>query len=482
MTGRPDGGYAGYLSRAAARWPSRVGLRFEGQAWTYAALEAQTETAADRLAGAGITSGTRVALLVDNCPEYLIAQFALARLGAVFVTPNPSWTAPEISRALIASGTTAAIHNGRLDEAAGLVDVAVPVHTLSDTVPPRAEPTAQPPHAPLYIPFSSGTTGLPKGVVHTEASLCGGVDQLCRHLALSAEDRVQIALPLCHIFGATMSAAAFSVGAETTLLRRFDLDASLRHIISERVTVWPLAGAVAHRLAQREDLRPEDFTSLRFFMWGGSAVPAGLAESITARTGVGFLCSYGMTEAMMVAFNPVDDPQHWRLDSPGYATDGTELRLAARGELEVRGPSVAVGYAGLDSPDFLADNWFRTGDLATIADDGRLRIVDRVKDMLKVSGFQVAPTEVEQTLLDHPDVNEVAVVGRSDTRTGEAAAAFVVAQPTGLTSDDLHEWVSSRLASYKRPREYHFVDELPRTAGGKVRRADLQARAQLINS
>jgi long-chain acyl-CoA synthetase len=482
MTGRPDGGYAGYLSRAAARWPSRVGVRFEGQTLTFATLQAQTERVAGRLASAGITCGTRVALLLDNCPEYLIAQFALARLGAVFVTPNPSWTVPEISRALIASEATAAIHNDRLRAAAGLVDIAVPVHTMSDGAPPRAAPITRPPQAPLYIPFSSGTTGLPKGVLHTEVSLCGGVDQLCRHLALSADDRVQIALPLCHIFGATMSAAAFSVGAETTLFRRFDLDASLRHIISERVTVWPLAGAVAHRLAQRGDLRPQDFASLRFFMWGGSAVPAGLAEAITARTCVGFLCSYGMTEAMMVAFNPVDDPHRWRLDSPGYATDGTELRLTARGELEVRGPSVAVGYAGLDSPDFLADNWFRTGDLATIADDGRLRIVDRLKDMLKVSGFQVAPTEVEQALLDHPDVNEVAVVGRSDDRTGEAAVAFVVAESAGLTRDMLYDWVSSRLASYKRPREYYFVDELPRTSGGKVRRVDLRARAQLINS
>lgn len=482
MIGRPEGGYAGYLSRAAARWPSRIGLRFEGHAWTYAALEAQTEAAADRLAAAGITSGARVALLVDNSPDYLIAQFALARLGAVFVTPNPSWTAPEVARALNAAGTTAAVHNDRFTDTAQLLDIAVPVHTLSDAAPPRAPAIARSPLAPLYIPFSSGTTGLPKGVVHTEASLCGGVDQLCRHVALSADDRVQIALPLCHIFGATMSAAAFSVGAETTLFRRFDLDASLRHIISERVTVWPLAGAVAHRLAQRDDLRPKDFTSLRFFMWGGSAVPTGLAESITARTGVDFLCSYGMTEAMMVAFNPVDDPQRWQLDSPGYATDGTELRLTARGELEVRGPSVAAGYAGVDSPDFLPDNWFRTGDLATIADDGRLRIVDRVKDMLKVSGFQVAPTEVEQALLDHPDVNEVAVVGRSDDRTGEAAVAFVVPRRAGMTHDALHEWLSTRLASYKRPREYYFVDDLPRTAGGKVRRSELKARAQLISS
>lgn len=482
MTGRPDGGYAGYLSRAAARWPSRVGLRFEGKAWTYAALEDKTHKAADRLAAAGIGSGDRVALLVENCPEYLIAQFALARLGAVFVTPNPFWTEPEVERALTASGTTAAVHNDRFNEAAARLDIAVPVGTLYDDVPKRGPSTARCQETPLYIPFSSGTTGLPKGVIHTEASLCGGVEQLRRRLGLSAADRLQITLPLCHIFGATMTAAAFSVGAETTLFPRFELDVSLRHIVSERVTVLPLAGAMAHRLAQRDDLNPDDFRSLRFFMWGGSAVPAGLAESITARTRVGFLCSYGMTEAMMVAFNPVDDPRRWRLDSPGYATEGTELRLTQRGELEVRGLSVAVGYAGVDSPDFLPDNWFRTGDLATIAEDGRLRIVDRIKDMIKVSGFQVAPTEVEQALLDHPDVNEVAVVGRSDDRSGEAAVAFVVARSTHLTREHLNDWVSTRLASYKRPREYHFVEDLPRTAGGKVRRGELRVRAQSISS
>lgn len=470
MSRRAELGYAGYLSRAADQWPDRIALRFEGRCLTYAEMESATDKAANRLTAAGIESGTRVALLMENCPEYLIAQFALARLGAVFVTPNPYWTATELAQALESAGVTAAVHASRFVDDVRQLPIAVAEDSLAESAPSRRSIADVAMHDPLYIPFSSGTTGLPKGVVHTAESLCGGVDQLRHHLGLSSEDRLQIALPLCHIFGATMSAAAVSVGAEMTLFRRFDLDESLQHIKDGAVTIWPLAGAVAHRLAQRKDLRPEDFSSLRFFMWGGSAVPVELAETITARTGVRFLCSYGMTEAMTVAFNPVGDPDRWRLDSPGYPTIGTQLRLGAAGELEVRGPSVAAGYAGVESTAFTTDGWFRTGDLAQISADGRLRIVDRIKDVFKVSGFQVAPLEVEHALLAHPRVADAAVIGRPDERTGEAPIAFVVSKAKPVTADELTEFVSHRLASYKRPREYHFLDALPRTTAGKLQR------------
>lgn len=469
-------GYADHLWRAAERWPDRIGLRFEGQSWTYASLRSTTEAATARLAEAGICSGDRVALLLENCPEYLIAQFALARLGAAFVTPNPYWTAAETRHALIAASVSAAVHDSKFDEFAKDLTTAVPVSTLLHGSAEVPELSAAAADAPVYIPFSSGTTGLPKGVMHTQASLCGGVAQLAHHLNLTSEDRLQVSLPLCHIFGATMTAAAVKVGAEMTLFRRFDLDESLRHVASARVTVLPLAGAVAHRLAHQQDLDTKAFASLRFFMWGGSAIPAELAETVTARTGVRFLCSYGMTEAMMVAFNPVDRPEEWKLDSPGYATEGTELRLRPSGELEVRGPSVAAGYAGIDSSDFSPDGWFRTGDIAEIAEDGRLRIVDRAKDVFKVSGFQVAPQEVENALLSHPDIVEAGVVSRRDDRAGEVPVAFVVTNCPSLTAAAVRTFLSDRLASYKRPREVHFVAELPRTAGGKLRRNALAER------
>lgn len=474
MNGRAKLGYAGYLSRAALRWPDKVALRFEDRQLTYADLETAAEFAAGHLAAAGIQSGMRVALLMENCPEYLISQFALARLGAVFVTPNPYWTTTELAQALEAAEVAAAVHASRFDELVRRFAVTVSDESLTGSTQQSPAVVDVDMRDPLYIPFSSGTTGLPKGVAHTGESLCGGVDQLRHHLGLSSADRLQMALPLCHIFGATMSAAALSVGAEITLFRRFDLDTSLRHIKDAGVTIWPLAGAVAHRLAQRDDLRRKDFSSLRFFMWGGSAVPVELAETITARTGVRFLCSYGMTEAMMVAFNRVSEPESWRLDSPGYPTLGTELRLGTAGELEVRGPSVASGYTGADSQAFTPDGWFRTGDLAEIAPDGRLHIVDRIKDVFKVSGFQVAPLEVEHVLLTHPAVAEAAVIGRRDDRTGEAPVAYVVPRAHPVNSDELAEFVSHRLASYKRPREYHFVDELPRTTAGKLQRHRLR--------
>lgn len=475
MIDLPPRGYAGYLALAAACWPNRVGLRFEGVSWTYRQLHRAATATAARLAADGVTVGTRVLLLMQNRPEYLIAQFALAQLGAVFVTPNPYWTDAEISRAIEVSAATAAIYEPRFATAAAALPLAFPPEIVSD-VYPRTKPPSYRTNwiAPQFIPFSSGTTGMPKGVIHTNASLCGGVAQLQRHLGLSDADRIPIALPLCHIFGTTVSAAAMSVGAPITLFRRFDLDEALNHLNDAGPTVWPIAGTIAQRLAARTDLESAMFSSLRFFVWGGSAMPVALAEEITHRTGVRFLCSYGMTEAMVVAFNPLDRPDDWRLETPGYAAIGTELHIADNGELLVRGPSVAAGYIGGPSTEFAADGWYRTGDLARIDNDGRLMIVDRLKDVLKVSGFQVAPAEVEAVLLEHPDVLDAAVVGRIDAAAGEIPVAIVVTQ-SSITPAELDSFLRPKLATYKRPREYRFVTSLPRTPGGKLQRALLRA-------
>ncbi|TPG36568.1 class I adenylate-forming enzyme family protein [Mycolicibacterium hodleri] len=465
--------FAGLLDDAATRWPDRTALTFEGERWSFERLHCRVTLAAANLAAAGVGEGTRVLVLLENGPEYLIAQYALARLGAAFVTPNPYWTQPELVRAAEAAQAHTAIYAPRFADVISGLSVAIPVDSLADARSESAPASVDAPGAARYLPFSSGTTGLPKAVVHTDESLCGAIQQLAYHLGLSEIDRLQVALPLCHIFGTTMTAAALSVGAELTLFRRFDLDESLRHLVYNRVTIWPMAGAVAHELAARPDLDAKTFASLRFFMWGGSAVPRELAQRISSQTGVGFLCSYGMTEAMMVAFNPVHDEHRWSIDSPGFATMGTELRLDAGGELEVRGLSVASGYAGSDSDAFTRDGWFRTGDVATISPDGRLRIVDRIKDMIKVSGFQVAPAEVELVLVEHPGVHDAGVVGQPDDRAGHVPIAYVVCDPD-VTAMQLDSWSQTRLASYKRPHGYHLVDELPRTAAGKLQRAELR--------
>jgi len=283
--------FAGLLDDAADRWPDLTALHFEGDRWTFQRLQSEVGAAAACLARAGVGVGSRVLLLLENCPEYLIAQFALARVGAAFVTPNPYWTSHELVRAAEAAQARAAIYAPGFGDLVTSVELALPVAELaaSSGMAPSA---AGRPDSPRYLPFSSGTTGFPKAVIHTDASLCGGVEQLRRHLALSADDRLQIALPLCHVFGTTLSAAALSVGAEFTLFRRFGLDEALANLRRDRLTIWPMAGAVAYELAARSDLDPETFASLRFFMWGGSAVPHELAQRISAATGVRFLCSY----------------------------------------------------------------------------------------------------------------------------------------------------------------------------------------------
>ncbi|AFR46882.1 class I adenylate-forming enzyme family protein [Gordonia sp. KTR9] len=469
------------LSAGARRRPHRVAIETEGVEWTYRDLDTAVDNAAISLHRAGIEAGDRVGIVLDSTPAYVIHQIALARLGAAFVAPNPSWTPHEVRTALRTAGATAAIVDDAHRDHPGNEITLLPV---DDTIVPGATPgdEAGPPKVvvnssgELFIPFSSGTTGFPKGVVHTVGSVSGAVEQLVQHTGLGPDDRMQISIPLCHIFGTTMMFAALSVGARVTLFRRFDFDECIAQLRTGAVTVWPLAGTVAHRLARQPDLGPDQFPALRFFMWGGSPVPADLAATITSKTGVGFLCSYGMTEAMMVAFNPVDDPGQWRLDSPGFPTAGTEVRLGEDGELEVRGPSVAVAYthldAGSDSP-FTDDGWFRTGDVARIDQTNRIWIVDRKKDMIKVSGFQVAPAEVESELLRHPEITDAAVVAEPDDRTGQRIVAYVVAAGA-LDTDRLRQSMSTRLATYKMPSEVRTITAIPRHSSGKLQRGRLR--------
>ncbi|QIX53762.1 class I adenylate-forming enzyme family protein [Rhodococcus sp. DMU1] len=474
--------YATLPGRAAERWPDRVALEFEGERWTFEEFDRAIRRTQTLLSEAGVRTGMRTVLLMENSPEYLVAQFALARIGVAFVTPNPYWTDGELSRTLAPVDAHAAIvsdrHRHWADEYPVHLRAAEIRRELLNSGSAAARSTAPgDPERELCIPFSSGTTGLPKGVVHTTASLSGGVGQLVRHLRLSADDRLQVSLPLCHIFGTSMAAAAMAAGARVTLFERFEFDRCFQQLREGAVTVWPLAGAVAHRLAELPDLSRDHVPALRFFMWGGSAVPRHLASLITERTGIGFLCSYGMTEAFATAFNPVDDPTQWRLDSPGFATVGTEIRLGADDEIEVRSPCVARGYTtesaeGTDRP-FRPGGWFRTGDVGRIDADGRLWIVDRRKDMIKVSGFQVAPAEVEYELMRHPAVTDAAAIGRPDDRRGERVVAFVVASAP-VSSEEVLATLRGRLASYKIPGEIVFVDRLPRTSAGKLQRALLR--------
>ncbi|HNP56733.1 MAG TPA: class I adenylate-forming enzyme family protein [Gordonia sp. (in: high G+C Gram-positive bacteria)] len=473
-------------------------LLFEAHQWSYDALDGLVDDAAAAYREVGVLPGARAMILMDNRPEFVIALIALTRLGVAVCTPNASWTRHELEPIIddLAPRWILCDEEHAWAEHRGCSMLPTPTTVARPSTALRGDYPALPTDAEIYLPMSSGTTGRPKGVRHTVGSLVGGVCQIAHHLGLTRADRIQVSVPLCHLYGATMTLAALSVGATVTLFRRFDLDACLDTVEAQGSTVVTLAGPVLHRLAERDDLARRNLKSLRYFMWGGSAIPAAAAESVTATTGVGFLLSYGMTEAVALAFNPVDRPQDWSLRSPGSPTIGTTWRIAGGGsgpgELEVASIGVAAGYATPqpDSP-WLSDGWFRTGDIAVIDGEGveaKLTIVDRAKDMIKVSGFQVSPVEVEQTIAAASGVADCGVFAVPDERRGQSVIAVVVVDPAthrGSSAEleaSLRDWAHERLASYKRPTSYLFVDDLPRSPSGKLLRRRLAVACETLTS
>jgi long-chain acyl-CoA synthetase len=335
--------------------------------------------------------------------------------------------------------------------------------------------------------FSSGTTGLPKAVRHTHASMSLATRHWVTVLGLGPDDRFQVATPPSHILGLLNLLAAVTAGATVRLHRRFDLDEVLARITSERMTLEMAVAPIALALANHPHLEEHDLSSLRYIMWGATPVTQSVAEIVTHRTGVRWLPAYGASEVPVISANPVDRPDEWRLDSAGLPPAGVELRIAdletgdvlppgGTGEIQVKSGSVMAGYLPDDaSADAFADGWYRTGDVGWLEEEGWVHLTDRSKEMIKVSGFQVAPAEVETILLRHPAVLDCAVFGVADERAGEVPAAAVALDPDlGVADGELEALVADSLAGYKRLRYLVVVDEIPRLPSGKVLRRTLR--------
>jgi acyl-CoA synthetase (AMP-forming)/AMP-acid ligase II len=369
----------------------------------------------------------------------------------------------------------------------------MPMLHLDDPVIP-AEPTPRTaaPQADAVLVFSSGTTGMPKAVRHTHASL----DEAVRHwrgaLQMTARDRIQVATPPSHILGLLNILTALRTGAWMRLHPRFNIDGMLRHIESDRITIEMAVAPIALAIASHSELESYDLSSLRYIMWGATPVSASVAETVTRRTGVGWLPAYGTTELPVIACNPIDGA---RLDSVGRAVPGVDLRVVSPqtgepvgpgdvGEIQARSVSLMSGYLPAEATaEVLCDGWYRTGDVGWLDDDGWLRITDRLKEMIKVRGFQVAPAEIEMVLHGHPAVKDCAVFGIPDGINGEAVVAAVATRApcgVGLDTDavaaDLTAWVDEKLASYKRISRVVFVADIPRLPSGKVLRRVLKER------
>jgi acyl-CoA synthetase (AMP-forming)/AMP-acid ligase II len=496
------------LQERVLRMASKVGERPAlidaptGLTVTYELLAERIEQLAAGLRARRIGPGFVAAIWARNMPQW--AGFALGalRAGGTVTGVSPVATERELAGQLADACADVIITvPARVDAAlaaatsAGVREVVVigeapNAVSAADLIAAGADAEAAAGEVErgdlALLPYSSGTTGLPKGVMLTHANLTASLEQLQAALRVGPDDTTIAVAPFAHIMGFMLSLALPLAGGATVVTDgRFDFVRFLSLVEQHRATylVVPppvMAGLARHPLVDRHDL-----SSLNFVVSGGAPLSARLQREVAERLpGAVVGQGYGMTET--TAGIAVPDRERGTVPgSVGRAPAGTELRIladgatsapdgSAEGELLVRGPQVMAGYLG--RPDATAaafhDGWLRTGDLVRLDHDGNLFVIDRLKELIKVNANQVAPAELEALLLTHPSIADAAVVGRPDQKCGEVPVAFVVARDE-LAEDELIDWVAERVAPYKLIAAAHAVDELPRTPAGKLLRRQL---------
>lgn len=469
------------------RASSTAVLTFEDRQLPLPELDARAGALAAALAADGVTAGDRVALMASNRPEFVVAVQAIWRLGAVAALISPAWKRDEVAHALALTQPRYA-----LGDQSVLAEL-MPMRHLYDEIAPvtAVAPADDPPEpgADALLVFSSGTTGLPKAVRHTHASLAAGVRHWRDALGLTADDRIQVVTPPSHILGLLNILTALSVGAQVRLHRRFDIDVMLATIGQDRITVEMAVAPIALAIAAHPELESFDLSSLRYIMWGATPITAAVAEQVTRRTGVSWVPAYGTSELPVLACSPTDGARGDEavLDTVGRPVPGVALQVVdmatgeplppgVPGEILARSESLMAGYLPDEATsEVLRDGWFHTGDVGYLDAGGWLRITDRCKEMIKVRGFQVAPAEIEAVLHEHPAVADCGVFGVPDERDGEAVVA-AVALRAPVSEAELTELVADRLATYKHPRRVVVVPEIPRLPSGKLLRRLLKER------
>ncbi len=482
----------------------RVALISRSRPTTYGALRDQVAHLRGGLASVGVQSGDRVVLLCGNGRYFVLAYLATLGLGAVAVPLNPASPAPELEREIAKVGARvvvvepAAAHAWRSIRPESVPTVTTVVATEPDGIDGAmalADLLAADPvdvvevdadHVAALM-FTSGTAGSPRAAMLSHGNLLSNLQQgRSANVQIDGDDVVYGVLPLFHIFGLNVVLGLSLLrGATVVLVQRFDPSTALDTIRERGVTVVPGAPPLWLAFSHFDDAPADSFAGVRLALTGAARMPEEAMRRLKERFDLDVCEGYGLTEASPVVTSSAG--MTTRYGSVGKVLDGIDVRLVDEsgddvvdgdsGEIWVKGPNVFLGY--LDDPEqtakvLTADGWLRTGDIATVDEDGYLYLVDRAKDLIIVSGFNVYPAEVEEVLGQHPGVAEVGVVGVPHPHHGEAVKAFVVPRPgTHLDEDQLIDWCSDHLARYKCPSKILFVDELPRNVSGKLLRRSL---------
>lgn len=487
-----------FIDRNAAFAPDKPAIDFDGASLSYAELAQRiAATAAALKSQLGIERGDRIAILATNQPDYLVLLYACARLGALLVPLNWRLAVPELSYILSDAAVKAiAVEQALALSIEPLLDALAGVHVIGlDFAPPRGASLAsllaaasgegrngKVDHSlPLLIVYTSGTTGHPKGaVLRQEALIWNAV--MSQHMHdLTAQDHVLTVLPLFHVGGLNIQTTpALQLGARVTLLARFTPDATLAAIARARPTLSVLVPATMQAVIEHPDWATTPVASLRALTTGSTQVPQPLIDAFIRR-GVPVLQIYGSTETCPIAVYTRLAGDWQRAGSTGLTglacearivdAAGHEVPAGTAGEVVVRGPSTFVGYWRNEpaSREVLRAGWYHTGDIATRDADGHFFIHDRKNNLIISGGENVYPAEVERVLGEHPAIAEAAVVGRADAKWQEVPVAYLV--PRQQATGDLaaiESFCLARLARYKVPREYVWVDSLPRNAMGKI--------------
>lgn len=473
--------------------------RPDGRRYTYGEALDVTARLANRLAAIGLRPGDRMAVQVDKSPEMLLLYLACLRAGGVYLPLNTAYTEGELRYFLDNAEPTVVVTQA--GEAKPLASLAAGrgafvatlgrdrngslMHELDHEVAIH-EPAQVSMAAPAAILYTSGTTGCPKGAVLSHGNLLSNAEALVEAWRFSAEDRLLHALPVFHVHGLFVACnVPIIAGACITFLDKFDVDEVIRHL--PQCTVMMGVPTFYVRLLQDERFNRDTTRNVRLFVSGSAPLLAETHKAVSERTGHDILERYGMTETNMITSNPYDGER--RAGTVGFPLPGVEVRIvdndtlteAPRGEiggLEVRGPNVFSGYWRMPektAEDFREDDFFITGDLAYVDDDGYIHIVGRAKDLIISGGYNVYPKEVEQIVDDLPEVEESAVFGVPHPDLGEAVtAAVVLLDGRQLSESDVLAAMEDKIARYKRPRQVFIVDSLPRNVMGKVQKNQLR--------
>jgi long-chain acyl-CoA synthetase len=483
---------ADVLLRSARDAPDAVALvGARGTTTTFGALGDAAARLAGALLDADVRPGDRVALVAPNSAAFVTGYLAALHAGATCAPLNPSAPPAALERELTVVDATVTLAAGpaaSVAAAAGHATLALDIESLPPTAVPRVE---RAPDDVAVLLFTSGTASTPRAAMLTHANLGANIAQVLDHpgLAVDPTDVGLGALPFFHVFGLNVVlGVGLAAGARTVLVDRFDAAGCARLVREHRVTVILGVPTMFTDWLALDDVHapPDIFASVRLAVSGAAPLPSDVADAFRARFGTVLHQGYGLTEASPIVTTSVLSPDPAPPGSIGRPLPGVEVRLVDRdgddvlvgdpGELWVRGPNVFPGYwrdEAATTQAFGPDGWLRTGDAGVVEDDGGLRLVDRLKDLILVSGFNVYPVEVEDVLRSHPDVLDAAVVGAPSPRTGETVVAYIVAEPDhqpdpgGLMAHCAHA-----LARYKCPTRIEFLTELPRNPAGKlVRRA-----------